>query len=168
MGEGVDVETFRVLKDFGAEFIQRHHRVLTRRVEEGWIRDVHGDLHCDHVCFAPEGIQIFDCIEFSAGLRGCDLASEIPFLLMDLDFRGAKQRGAAFLERYLELMGDRGTRGVVAFIKGLPRARSRQGGSAALPGRLWHSVALFSPSWSLCLGSNETVSSDCLRRDGKW
>jgi uncharacterized protein len=107
LGNGVDIETFSVLKDFGAEFIQRHRDLLMRRVEEGWIRDVHGDLHCEHVCFAPEGIQIFDCIEFSAGLRCCDLASEIAFLLMDLDFRGAKQLGEAFLERYLELMGDR-------------------------------------------------------------
>ena len=104
---GNDVETSRVLKDFGAEFIQRHQHLLMRRVEEGWIRDVHGDLHCEHVCFAPEGIQIFDCIEFSAKLRCCDLASEIAFLLMDLDFRGAKELGEAFLERYLELMGNR-------------------------------------------------------------
>ena len=39
--------------------------LLRRRAAEGWIRDVHGDLHCEHVCFAPEGIQIFDCIEFN-------------------------------------------------------------------------------------------------------
>src|SRR4029077_19288406 len=112
-----DAETLGVLKDFGAGFIERHHSLLMRRVEEGWIRDLHGDLHCEHVCFASEGIQIFDCIEFSSGLRCCDLASEIAFLLMDLDFRGAKQLGEVFLERYLDLMGDREALKLLSFYK---------------------------------------------------
>src|SRR4029453_8325475 len=77
-----------------------------RRAAEGWIRDVHGDLHCEHVCFAPEGIQIFDCIEFSSQLRRCDLASEIGFLLMDLEVRGGGNLVRPFLTRYLELLHD--------------------------------------------------------------
>jgi len=117
LGNLVDAETLGLLKDFGARFIERHHSLLMQRVEEGWIRDVHGDLHCEHVCFAPEGIQIFDCVEFSAKLRCCDLASEIAFLLMDLDFRGAKQLGDTFLERYLELLGDREALKLLPFYK---------------------------------------------------
>ena len=65
----VDAETVSLLKDYGADFIERHRNLMVQRAEEGWIRDVHGDLHCEHVCFAPEGIQIFDCIEFSQQLR---------------------------------------------------------------------------------------------------
>lgn len=77
-----------------------------RRAAQGWIRDVHGDLHCEHICFAPEGIQIYDCMEFSPKLRCCDLASEIAFLLMDLDVRGGGDFVEPFLSRYQELLDD--------------------------------------------------------------
>jgi aminoglycoside phosphotransferase family enzyme/predicted kinase len=106
-GRFLDVDTFEVLSDFGAQFMRRHAELFLRRVREGRIREVHGDLHCEHICFAPEGIQIFDCIEFNLGLRCCDVASEAAFLVMDLEFRGARDLGKRFLKRYLELAGDR-------------------------------------------------------------
>ncbi len=102
----VDAETISLLKDYGADFIERHRNLMIQRAAEGWIRDVHGDLHCEHICFAPEGIQIFDCIEFSPQLRCCDLASEIGFLLMDLEVRGGGTLVRPFLTRYLELLHD--------------------------------------------------------------
>jgi predicted kinase len=78
---------------------------------------VHGDLHCEHICFAPEGIQIFDCIEFSPQLRCCDLASEIGFLLMDLEVRGGGTLVAPFLTRYLELLQDPALRVLLPFYQ---------------------------------------------------
>lgn len=102
----VDAETVSLFKDYGADFLERHCNLMVQRAEDGWIRDVHGDLHCEHICFAPEGIQIFDCIEFSRQLRCCDLASEIGFLLMDLEVRGGGNLVRPFLTRYLELLHD--------------------------------------------------------------
>jgi predicted kinase len=95
-----DREALEALRHAGAEFIQSHENVLTRRIAEGWIRDVHGDLNAEHICFAPEGIQIFDCVEFSKDLRRCDLASEIAFLSMDLAVRGGESLRASFLAAY--------------------------------------------------------------------
>jgi aminoglycoside phosphotransferase family enzyme/predicted kinase len=105
-GRLIAAQDLKALGDFGAGFIERHRELLGRRARQGWIRDVHGDLHCEHVCFAPEGIQIYDCIEFSARLRRCDIASEIGFLLMDLEVRGAGALRTPFLARYLELVND--------------------------------------------------------------
>jgi uncharacterized protein len=105
-GTSIDEDTFEALRQFGAQFIDRHHDLFMRRFNEGWIREVHGDLHCEHICFAPEGIQIFDCIEFSQQLHCCDLASEIAFLLMDLEVRGGGAMARPFLTRYLELLHD--------------------------------------------------------------
>jgi aminoglycoside phosphotransferase family enzyme/predicted kinase len=102
----VEGEVLTALKQFGNQFIDRHHDLFIRRINDGWIRDVHGDLHCEHICFAPEGIQIFDCIEFSPNLRSCDLASEIAFLLMDLEVRGGGALVQPFLARYLKLLND--------------------------------------------------------------
>jgi len=106
VGSGIESETFAALKDFGANFFKTSEERLMRRAAEGWIRDVHGDLHCEHICFAPEGIQIYDCIEFNPKLRCCDLASEIAFLLMDLDVRGGGEFVEPFLTRYQELLDD--------------------------------------------------------------
>jgi predicted kinase len=88
-----------------------------RRAKDGWVRDVHGDLHCEHVCFAPEGIQIFDCIEFNADLRQCDLASEIAFLTMDIEVRGGESLVGDFLARYGALLGDRDLPELLPFFK---------------------------------------------------
>jgi uncharacterized protein len=102
----IDAETVDALKDFGARFIDRHHNLFVQRAKQGSIRDVHGDLHCEHVCFAPEGIQIFDCIEFNTEMRQCDLASEMAFLAMDLAVRGGEFAIEPLLARYLELLDD--------------------------------------------------------------
>jgi aminoglycoside phosphotransferase family enzyme/predicted kinase len=99
-------EDLAALEQFGGGFLERHAELLQRRARDGHVRDVHGDLHCEHVCFAPDGIQIYDCIEFSAKLRRCDIAAEIAFLLMDLEVRGGGRLRAPFLERYLELAHD--------------------------------------------------------------
>lgn len=106
IGTVIEADAVRALKAFGWRFFGRYHDLLGRRAAQGWVRDVHGDLHCEHVCFAPEGIQIFDCIEFSADFRRCDLASEVAFLLMDLEFRGGKALVEPFLARYRELLDD--------------------------------------------------------------
>ena len=106
VNRAIDAESLGVFKDFGTRFIHRHADLLASRPPQGWIRDVHGDLHCEHVCFAPEGIQIFDCIEFSPRLRCCDLASEIAFLVMDLEVRDNGSLVKPFLSRYSDLQKD--------------------------------------------------------------
>jgi aminoglycoside phosphotransferase family enzyme/predicted kinase len=106
VGKHLDAGILDGLKEFGLRFLTEARDLLARRIREGKIREVHGDLHCEHVCFEPEGIQIFDCIEFSRELRCCDVASEVAFLMMDLEFRGAGELAKSFLRRYLELAPD--------------------------------------------------------------
>ena len=105
---------------------EAHKDLLARRVAEGWVRDVHGDLHTEHICFAPEGIQIYDCIDFSDDLRRCDLAAEIAFLSMDLCVRGAESLFEPFLVRYGELLVDPDKARFAAIFRKLSRARARQ------------------------------------------
>ncbi len=106
VGGLIDRDLYRVIDRFGTDFLREHRALLVRRVEQGRIRDIHGDLHCEHICFAPEGIQVFDCIEFSPKLRCGDVASEIGFLLMDLEARGGEAMAKPFLNRYCELLDD--------------------------------------------------------------
>ena len=103
-------------KEFGDKFLDTNRERFSQRAAQGWVRDGHGDLHCEHVCFAPEGIQIFDCIEFDPKLRCCDLASEIAFLAMDLEARKGGALVQPFLIRYLRNNGKRKAYFLVAVL----------------------------------------------------
>jgi aminoglycoside phosphotransferase family enzyme/predicted kinase len=117
VGTSMDGESYSAITQFGADFLKTNADLIIRRAEQGWVRDVHGDLHCEHICFAPEGVQIFDCVEFSAELRWCDIASESAFLAMDLEARGRTDLAQAFLSRYSELQDDPGLADLLRFYR---------------------------------------------------
>lgn len=102
------------VQTFAARFLHRHDAVLRRRQAEGRIRDCHGDLHVEHVCFA-DALVIFDCIEFNPRLRYCDVASEVAFLAMDLDAHGAPELARQFVAHYATLAGDPGVHELLPF-----------------------------------------------------
>jgi uncharacterized protein len=82
-------------------FIAESRDLLHDRAASGWIREGHGDLRVEHVCLEGSGeIQIFDCVEFSRSLRCADVASDLAFLLMDLERLGAQEAAGALVARY--------------------------------------------------------------------
>lgn len=108
-----------VLDDFGPSFVARHEKLLRARVAAGRVRDGHGDLHAEHVCFADApvpgppglpplaaGIYVFDCIEFSPAFRANDVASEVAFLAMDLTALGRADLAGAFVDAYVAASRD--------------------------------------------------------------
>jgi len=117
LGTAMDVADLRAVDKFAMDFIASNGELLARRAAQGWLRDVHGDLHAEHVCFAPEGIQIFDCVEFEPKFRQCDLASEIAFLAMDIEVRGHKDLVEPLLTRYGELLQDKDFTNLLPFWK---------------------------------------------------
>lgn len=94
------------IQGFARSFLTRYDGWLRRRQEEHRIRDCHGDLHTEHLCFTGSGLVIFDCIEFNKQFRYCDVASEIAFLAMDLDYHERPELAARLLERYAEVAED--------------------------------------------------------------
>lgn len=82
-------------------FIERERPRLAERTRNGWVRDGHGDLRCDHICIELDGaVQVFDCIEFNPDLRCADVASDLAFLLMDLRRLGANETAEDLVRRY--------------------------------------------------------------------
>lgn len=83
-------------------FIAVKGDLLRRRATVGWVRDGHGDLRAEHICMEADGrVQVFDCVEFSQAFRCADVASDLAFLLMDLDRLGMPpDRSARLVERY--------------------------------------------------------------------
>ena len=83
----IDKKMFRLLMTYTSAFIADHKDKFAERKRNGYIRDGHGDLHCQHICLEHPPI-IFDCIEFNEGFRIIDMLEDIAFLFMDLEYRG--------------------------------------------------------------------------------
>lgn len=98
-------------------FLDAQGELLLRRVAQGRIREGHGDLHAANICFGAQGIDVYDCIEFSRRLRCGDVACDLAFLLMDLDFRGFAAFGGFLARRYAELSGDPELSTLLTFYK---------------------------------------------------
>jgi aminoglycoside phosphotransferase family enzyme len=64
-----------------------------------------------------EEIYIFDCIEFNERFRFGDVASDVAFLAMDLDFNGHPDLARTFLDAYTEASGDTTLPKVLPFYK---------------------------------------------------
>lgn len=87
-------------------FLAARPELLERRVATGRVRDGHGDLHAGNVCVLPEGILVYDRIEFAPRFRCGDVAAELAFLAMDLDARGYRGFSGYLARRYAELADD--------------------------------------------------------------
>jgi len=96
---------FQSIRDYTDTFTWQNANLFQKRVEDGRIRDCHGDLHSEHVCFV-NGIRIYDCIEFNYRFRYCDVAAEVAFLAMDLDYHGHPGLSGAFVDAYVEISQD--------------------------------------------------------------
>ena len=82
-------------------FVAEHANLLHVRAEEGWIREGQSELRAEHVGLEPDGaIQIFECVEFNRSLRCADVASDLAFLLMDLERLGARETVDTLIARY--------------------------------------------------------------------
>lgn len=84
------------------EFMQHHRQLLISRVQNGFIRDCHGDLHTRNI-FLLNTPQPFDCIEFNDDIRQIDVLNEIAFLCMDLEAAGREDLSNLFAGYYNEL-----------------------------------------------------------------
>lgn len=96
---------FRDMVNYARDFLTRHHDLFKRRLREGKIRDCHGDLHMRNICLA-DGIFIFDCLEFNPRFRYSDIAADIAFLAMDLDFNHYPELSAYFSRTYAAAAQD--------------------------------------------------------------
>jgi len=105
VGASLSAKEFQGIRDHTRKFMEGHLPLFEKRFTDGKIRDCHGDLHLQHICLTDE-ILIFDCIEFNQRFRYGDVAADIAFLLMDLDFHGYAGFSAELAGRYLSLSKD--------------------------------------------------------------
>lgn len=96
---------YEFIKEYVNKFLVEKKDVLEKRVTDCKVKDCHGDLHLDHICINDE-ITIFDCIEFNERFRCGDVAEDVAFLTMDIDFNGYPQHAENFVQSYIKYSGD--------------------------------------------------------------
>ena len=93
-----------------AQWSAAEHRAqvprIGARLDGGFVREFHGDLHLGNIVLL-DGVPVpFDAIEFSAELRLIDVVSDIAFTFMDLLDHGLPRLAWRFVSAYLEHTGD--------------------------------------------------------------
>jgi aminoglycoside phosphotransferase family enzyme len=116
IGLTVDGKDFEVLKGWTEDFYEKYGALFTRRITDGRIRDCHGDLHMEHICFF-NGLNIIDCIEFNDRFRYSDTLADIAFLMMDLEFHGGGQSSDILWTVYRERAEEQDVEHLLTFYK---------------------------------------------------
>ena len=107
---------YQFIKEYVERFLAINKQLLEKRVVEHKIRDCHGDLHLEHICIDDE-IIVFDCIEFNERFRFSDVAAEVAFLTMDLDYNGYFRQAEDFTLSYLKYSGDTDMQALLNFYR---------------------------------------------------
>jgi len=91
---------------FTDRFFAEQKDLFERRMEQGYIRECHGDIHLRNISYWHDQLLLFDCIEFNEPFRFVDVMYDIAYIVMDLDVRDRPDLRAAFLNAYVEETGD--------------------------------------------------------------
>lgn len=99
------------LTDLTDEHLAAVKDLIDERANHGVPRDVHGDLHLDHVYLFPEltppaDLAIIDCIEFNDAFRFTDPVADLAFLVMDLKFHNRRDLANELATAYFQAIHD--------------------------------------------------------------
>ncbi len=115
--ETITQAAYSAIEFYNNYFFENQPALFMKRMDRGLIRDCHGDLRLEHINFGSKEICIFDCIEFNDRFRYIDIASDIAFLAMDLDFNGYCGFSKFFVTEISKAMKDDCIYDVLDFYK---------------------------------------------------
>jgi len=117
-GKVLDAGQYDFIRAATFNYFIRYRDLLEKRIASDRFRDGHGDLRTEHVYFTADGrIQILDCIEFNERLRLVDTASDLAFLIMDLEYRRNSEAARELLRCYYDRCDDLGMPALMDFYK---------------------------------------------------
>ncbi|NYT03357.1 MAG: hypothetical protein GKC00_01475 [Candidatus Methanofastidiosa archaeon] len=117
IGDLFSSDEFNTLIGKNLEFMNKNSALFDKRVKKSKILETHGDLHSGNIFVAPEDIYIFDAIEFNPAINTTDVAAEIAFLCMDLEFLGREDLSKIFSEKYVLESNDKEIQKLLSFYK---------------------------------------------------
>ncbi len=119
IGNLVKERDYEFIVKYTRDFLEKNKTLFKKRQEERYIVEGHGDLYSANICIdrKKEKIYIFDCIEFNERFRYGDVAVDIGFLAMDLDFLGLCDLSSIFIKDFQEKTGDNDLLRLMDFYK---------------------------------------------------
>jgi aminoglycoside phosphotransferase family enzyme len=115
-GKTISANDFKFIRETIEDFMMRNTSLFEKRMADGRVRDCHGDIHSGNI-FVTDRIYIFDAIEFNERFRYSDVASDVAFLAMDLDFKKRSDLSNFFVKKYIEYSGDQELMRLLPFYK---------------------------------------------------
>ena len=109
-------QVYEAVKNRTNEFFRTKRKIFDQRIATDRIRDCHGDLRLEHIFWGDE-ISIFDCIEFNERFRYTDVAADIAFLAMDLDYHSRQDLSEHLIRTFIGESGDQELVEVLNFYK---------------------------------------------------
>ncbi len=113
-GDALSQQQFDDIKKFSIDFLSQEQLFLDRAKDH--LKDCHGDLYSANICLG-EKIYIFDCIEFNERFRFSDVAADVAFLAMDLDFQGLPEQSEYFINSFVAMTDDQTLKTMLPFYK---------------------------------------------------
>jgi hypothetical protein len=110
-------ERFEKIKKYNKCFFEQADDIIDKRCKNDYIKSCHGDLHSGNIVILNDDICIFDCIEFNKRFRYIDIASDIGFLAMDLDFQKKPYLSSFLINNYIEITHDETLLDILNFYK---------------------------------------------------
>ncbi len=118
VGEYITQFQYDAIRQYTDEFYEINAELFEKRIREKKVRDCHGDMYSKNICIIDrEHIYVYDCIEFNERFRYSDVASDVAFLLMDLENYGKWELSETFLNAYLNYSADKSMAEVLDFYK---------------------------------------------------
>ncbi len=116
VGKTITTKDFKLIREKIDDFIMRNVPLFEKRMAEGKVRDCHGDIHSGNI-FIADRIYIFDAIEFNERFRYSDVAADVAFLAMDLDFKERTDLANFLIEKYAAYAADQELTRLLPFYK---------------------------------------------------
>jgi aminoglycoside phosphotransferase family enzyme len=116
VGKTLSAKDFTRIRQGVEDFMDRNKPLFEKRIADGKIRDCHGDIHSGNI-FVTDRVYIFDAVEFNERFRYSDVAADVAFLAMDLDFRKRPNLANSFIQKYVEYSGDAELTKLLPFYK---------------------------------------------------
>jgi hypothetical protein len=85
------------------DFIIKKSDLFFRRVKNGKIKDIHGDVRAENIFIVDKKIFLLDRVAFNDVFRFKDVLFDIAYLAMDLDFHGYNQLSGYFVRQYMKI-----------------------------------------------------------------
>ena len=98
---GLDDATVDRLAVGSHDHLTRLQSLLSRRVQQGFVRRCHGDLHLANIALVNGRPLLFDAIEFDVSIATTDILYDLAFTLMDLVHFGRQHAANLLFNRYL-------------------------------------------------------------------